>query len=144
MVPHNVGYILDSDLLGRLDPQRKPVVRVISHRIVKIVLCVSGGKIAIVVLECETALAEDVECAPDSGLASPQCAEIGRTISIAEAEFAVISAEPSLFAGELYHVVGVKTVFRIVERECFYTRLVRVAADISVRDSQGNPYGSAF
>lgn len=84
MVAHDIGYILDSHLLGRLDPQRHTVLGVMSHGVIHVCVGILRDHIAVAVIECEPSVAENVECAPDSGLASSQRTEIGRAIRITE------------------------------------------------------------
>ena len=96
MVTHHIRNILYGHLLGRLDPERHPVVRIVAHRVVNIGIGVLGHQIALGLLECEPAVAQDIERAPDSGLASAQSAEVSRTICVAETELAVLAAEPAL------------------------------------------------
>ena len=140
MVTHHVRYILDTDLARRLHEERESLCLVVSHCIVDIVVSILGNDVSVLVLECELAVAEDVECSPGTCLAASHSAEIKRCICVAEAELLVLSAEISLFACECDDVRCVHAVFRVVEREGADAGLVCMGADVSVRDTACNPY----
>ena len=96
MVTHHIRNILYRHLLGGLDPERHPVVRIVAHRVFNIGIGVLGHQIALGLLESEPAVAQDIERAPNPGLASAQSAEVSRTVRVAETELAVLAAEPAL------------------------------------------------
>ena len=142
MVAHHIGYILDSHLLGRFDPQRHTVLGVMSHGVIHVCVGILRDHIAVAVIECEPSVAENVECAPDSGLASSQRAEIGRAIRVTEAELAVRSAIPALLSGKIDDIRSIDAVFRVIEGESRDAGLVRMAADIAVRNAHSHPHGA--
>ncbi len=100
MVSHHVCHILYGDFACRLYEQRKSLGLVVSHRIVDIVVCVTGDHGAVLVLESELAVAEDVECRPCPCLAASHAAEIKGSICVAEAEIFVLAAEIAHLAGK--------------------------------------------
>ena len=141
MVSHHIGYILDTDLACRLDPERHIIGRVVAHRIIHIVVGVLLHEAAAILIG-ELALAENVESAPDPGLAAPEPAEIERAIGIPEAEFLILSVEPAHLPCKAGYILGIETVVRIVKRERRDAGLVGMAADISVRNAASHPYGA--
>ena len=141
MVSHHIGYILDTDLACRLDPERHIIGRVVAHRIIHIVVGVLLHEAAAILID-ELALAENVESTPDPGLAAPEPAKIERTVSIPETEFLILAVEPAHLPCECDYILGIETVVRIVKRERRDAGLICVSADVSVRNAAGHPYGA--
>ena len=139
MVSHHVRDIFHRNLLGRLHEEGESFAAVVTHGVFDVVVCVAGHKIAVFVLECEFAVAEDVECRPCAGFAASHPAEIKGCVCVAKTEFAVFSAEIAHFPCKGNHVRGIEAVFRVIERECADSRLVGMCADISVRHPAGHP-----
>ena len=139
MVAHHVGHVLDRDLAGRFHEKRHFSVEVITHDIVEPLACGTGGFNPVLQIT-ELPVAEDVECAPGTGVAAAGPSEIEGIVGVAEAEILVLSAEIALFACEGNHIGGIQRVLRIVQGETCYAALVGVCADISVRHAARYPY----
>ena len=88
----------------------------------------------------EPAVGEDVEGAPDAGVAAADRAEIGRAIGLLEAEFLVGTVEITLAAGEGDDILRIQAVVGIVQGEGADAGLVGVGADGPVRHAEGHPH----
>ena len=90
----------------------------------------------------ELTVAEDVEGAPGSCVATSDGSEIGRAVSCAEVEVLVLAVEVAFLSREGDHVRGVEAVLRVVQREGLDAGLVGVRADVTVRNPHGHPHES--
>ena len=88
VVAHNLGHVEHRNRFAGLDVEGHLVAGVVARSEVEIFVGI------------EILPSEEVEGRPDPRLASPEAAEIGRAVGVAEAEILIFAREESRLAGE--------------------------------------------
>ena len=139
VVAHDIGHFLYAHLLARIHEQREVALQVVAHHVVQIGKGIARDGVAVLVIEREPALREDVESAPGTGVAAADRAKIGRIIGLLEAELAVQAVEVALATGKRNNVRSVEAIVGIVHGELADTGLVGMRANGAVRHAAGHP-----
>ena len=139
VISHGICYIFHAQFASRLHEERHPVLKVLAHYIIEVVVCILGYHLPIFFVG-EFAVAQNPESAPSPCVACPHAPEINRIVGGAEVEVLVLAAEVAFAASEFDYIRRIQAVLRVVERESLDSRLVRMCADVPVRNPPGNPH----
>ena len=139
VVSHYIGHVLHAGLLAGEYEQGHIGLQVSSHYIVQIGVGVTGDGVAVLVVEREPAVREDVEGAPNAGVAAAHGAKICRAVGLLEAEFFVQALEITFAAGKGDNIRSIEAVLRVLEGEFADAGLVGMGADGAVRHAHGHP-----
>ena len=139
MVSHDIGHILDANLLAGEHEEGNVSLQVPAHHIVQIGVGVPGDGVTLLVVEGEPAIREDIVGAPGTGIATADGTKVYGAVGLLEAEVLVLTFEIALAAGEGNHIRGIEAVLRVVQGEFADTGLVGMGADGSVRNPHGHP-----
>ena len=140
VVSHDIGNFLDTGLLAGIHEQWQVSVKVVAQHVVQVVVGIAGDGVAVLVVEGEPAVGEDVISGPDTGIAATDRAKIHGAVGFFEAELTVQTVEIALAAGEGNDVGSIETVVGVIEGELADACLIGVGADGTVGDAHGHPH----